>query len=146
RASPRSRGPVGTWQGEEKERRPMNVALWGLQAVLALLSLSGGAYKAFKFAELANQMRALSHGGWRALGILGLVFGILLIVPGAANWMPVLTVVAAAVLTLECLALSGLYAQYSLKLTAANPLVWSVAMALMAAIVAYGRYALSPLA
>lgn len=30
----------------------------------------------------------------------------------------------------------------SLQLTAANPLVWVVAMALMAAFVAYGRYAL----
>src|SRR5262245_49709876 len=124
----------------------MNVALWVIQATLALLCLSGGAYKAFKFAALANQMRALSHGGWRALGLLELVCGILLIVPGAASWMPMLTVLGAAVLTLECLALSGLYARYSVKVTAANPLVWSVAMAVMAAFVAYGRYALSPMA
>jgi hypothetical protein len=124
----------------------MNVLLWIIQAVLALLCLSGGAYKAFKFDELANQMRALSHGGWRALGVLEIVCGILLIVPVAAKWMPVVTPLAAAVLALETLALSGLYARYSLKLTAANPLVWSVAMALMAAFVAYGRYTLSPLA
>ena len=124
----------------------MNVLLWVIQAALALLCLSGGAYKAFKFDELANQMRALSHGGWRALGVLEIVCGILLVVPAAAKWMPVVTPLSAAALALETLVLSGVYARYSLKLTAANPLVWSVAMALMAAFVAYGRYALSPLA
>jgi hypothetical protein len=123
----------------------MNVLLWIIQAALALLCLSGGAYKAFKFDELANQMRALSQGGWRALGALEIVCGILLVVPAAAKWMPVVTPLAAVALALETLALSGLYGRYSLKLTAANPLVWSITMALMAAFVAYGRYALSPL-
>jgi hypothetical protein len=70
------------------------------------------------------------------------VYGILLIVPGAASWMPVATPFAAAMLVVETLALSGLYTRYSLKLTAANPLVWSIAMAAMAAFVAYGRYEL----
>jgi hypothetical protein len=119
----------------------MNILLWILQIVLALLCLSGGAYKAFKFDELANQMRALSHGAWRTLGVLEMVCGILLVVPAATHWMPILTPLAAAALTLECLFLAGVYARYSRKLTAANPLVWSVVMALMAAFVAYGRYA-----
>ena len=123
----------------------MNVLLWMLQAALALLCLAGGAYKAFKFAEVAQHMRALSHGGWRALGVLEMVCGILLIIPAAAQWMPVLTPLAAAALALECLVLSALYSRYSLKLTAANPLIWSVGMGLVAAFVAYGRYALRPL-
>jgi hypothetical protein len=123
----------------------MNILLWVLQLVLALLCLSGGAYKALKFDELANQVRALSRGGWRALGVFEVLCGILLIVPAAASWMPILTPLAAAALALEALALAGVYARYSRELTAANPLVWSVAMALMAAFVAYGRYALAPM-
>ena len=123
----------------------MNILLWVLQLALALLCLSGGAYKAFKFDELAKQMSALSRGGWRALGVFEMVCGILLIVPAAAKWMPVLTTLAAAALALEALALSGVYARYSRRLTAANPLVWSAAMGLMAIFVAYGRYALWPL-
>ena len=123
----------------------MNVLLWVTQAALALLCVSGGAYKAFKPDELARQMRALSHGAWRALGVLEIVCGILLVVPAAAASMPVVAPIAAAVLLVETVLLSGLYARYSLKLTAANPLVWSAAMALMAAFVAYGRYQLSPL-
>ncbi len=124
----------------------MNVLLWVLQGTLALLNLFGGAYKAFKFDELATHMRALSRGGWRALGVLEMVCAILLVVPAAATWMPVLTPLAAAALALENLALSGLYARYSLKLAATNPLVWSVVMGLLAAVVAYGRLALMPLA
>jgi DoxX-like protein len=124
----------------------MNIVLWVLQLALALLCLSGGAYKAFKFDELANQMRALSHGGWRALGVFEMFCGILLIVPAAAKWMPLLTPLAATALALETLALAVVYARYSRQLTAANPLVWSAMMGLMAAFVAYGRYALRPLA
>jgi hypothetical protein len=68
-----------------------------------------------------------------------------LIVPAALNWMPVLTLVAAAVLALEGLALTAMFARHSLRLTAQNPMTWNVVMGLLAAFVAYGRYALSPL-
>jgi hypothetical protein len=124
----------------------MNLFLWVLQIVLAFLCLSGGAYKAFKFEELANQMRSLSRGAWRVLGVFEMLCGVLLIVPAAVKWMPGLTPLAALALALECLFLSAVYARASLELTAANPLVWSAAMTLMATFAAYGRYSLEPLA
>lgn len=124
----------------------MNVLLWILQVVLAFMYLSGGAYKLFKFEELASQMQLLPHLGWRLLGALEMAGGILLIVPTATKWMPLLTPLAALVLTLETLFLSGVYARYSLKLVAENPLVWSAVMGVLVAFVAYGRYALSPAA
>jgi len=117
----------------------MNVLLWVIQVALALLYLAGGSYKVFKFDALANHMRALPRGGWRALGALEVIGAVLLFVPAV-------TPLAAAALALETLALAGLYARYSLKLAATNPLVWSVVMGLLAAGVAYGRYALRPLA
>ena len=123
----------------------MNILLWVLQVALALLYLAGGAYKVSGSGELANQFRALSRGGWRALGVLEMLGAVLLVVPAAATWMPVLTPLAAAVLALETLALAGLYARYSIKLTAANPLIWAVVMGLLVGLVAYGRFALSPL-
>jgi hypothetical protein len=123
----------------------MNILLWVLQAVLALLYLSGGAYKIFSFDELATQMTALSRGGWRALGVLEIVGAVLLIVPAALKWMALLTPLAAAVLALETLAIAALYASYSLELAATNPMVWAVLMGLLAAFVAYGRYSLTPL-
>src|SRR5687767_12731201 len=112
---------------------PMNVLLWILQVVLAFLCLSGGAYKVFKFDAIAKQMEPLSRGGTAAVGVLEMVCGILLIVPAATKWMPVLTPIAAAVLALESLALAGLYARHSLELAPTNPLVWSVVMAALAA-------------
>jgi uncharacterized membrane protein YphA (DoxX/SURF4 family) len=117
----------------------MNVVLWILQAALAFLYLAGGAYKVFKVDELTNHVRALPRGGWRALGVLEMLGGILLIVPAA-------TALAAAVLALETLTLAWIYAGKSLKLVAANPFVWAAVMGLLVAFVAYGRYALTPLA
>ena len=101
----------------------MNVLLWVLQIALALLSLGGGAYKVFMFDELAKvpAMGALSRGGWGALGVFEMLCAVLLVVPAAANWMPVLTPLAAAALALESLALAGLYARYSLEFDRYQP-------------------------
>jgi hypothetical protein len=73
------------------------------------------------------------------------VCAVLLVVPAAAKWLPVLTPFAAAALALESLALAVWFARYSLSLRATNPLVYVVVGGLMAAFVAYGRYVLSPL-
>lgn len=124
----------------------MNALLWILQVALALLYFAGGAYKMFQFNELANHVVALPRGAWPALGVLEMVCAILLVVPVSAKWMPVQIPLAAGALALEALALAALYAQYSLALTAANPFVWAAVMGLMVAFLAYGRYAIRPLA
>src|SRR5207237_10744770 len=109
RTPPRPHGSVNTNEKEDKEEAPMNVLLWVLQVALALLYLAGGSYKVFKFDELATHMRALSRGGWRALGVLGMLCAVLLIVPAAAKWMTVLIPLAAAARALETEALAGRY-------------------------------------
>ncbi|MET0287664.1 MAG: DoxX family protein [Polyangiales bacterium] len=121
----------------------MNVLFWVLQATLALLYLSGGAYKVFAFDDMATQLSALPRGGWSALGVVEMVGALLLILPWALKWQPTLTPLAAAVLTVETLALAGLYASYSLELAPTNPLIWALVMAALAGFVAYGRYAQS---
>ena len=73
----------------------MNVLLWVLQVALALLYLAGGIYKVSRFDELARQFSALSRGRWRALGALEVLGAVLLVAPAAANWLPVLTPLAA---------------------------------------------------
>jgi hypothetical protein len=120
----------------------MNVLLWILQVALALLCLAGGAYKLFQFDELAKvpATAALPRAGWGAIGVLEMLCAVLLIVPIAVNRMPILTPLAAAVLAVEALALSVNNARYSLQLAVTNPLVWTLAMAVMAAFVAWGRY------
>jgi hypothetical protein len=126
----------------------MNVLLWIVQVALAIFSFAGGSFKVFRYEDLAQVPAAavLPQGGWSALGMFEMVCGVLLIVPAAIKWMPILTPAAAAALALESVILAVLFGRHSLELTAANPFVWVVAMALMAAFVAYGRYALRPLA
>ncbi len=124
----------------------MRVLLWIIQAALAPLSFAGGAYKVFAFDELAKMPAtgALSRGSWGALGVFEMVCGVLLIVPTATKWKPFLTPIAAAALAVESLALAVFYARYSLAFAARNPLVWVVAMAVMAVVVVWGRSALRP--
>jgi uncharacterized membrane protein YphA (DoxX/SURF4 family) len=123
----------------------MNILMWILQVALAFLYISGGAFKTFKFEELAKES-PLPHSAWRALGVLEMLGAVLLVVPAATGWMPALTPLAALVLALETLALAAMFARKSLKLAVTNPMTWALVMGLVAAFVAYGRYALSPLA
>ena len=56
----------------------MNVLLWVLQVVLAMLCISGGAFQIFKLDQLKQQtaaMRALPAGLWGFLGAWGCVAG-----------------------------------------------------------------------
>lgn len=123
----------------------MKVLLWVIQIALALLYLAGGAYKVFSIDEWASApwFGVLPRSGWSALGVIEVVGAVLLVAPVVLKWKPGLTSLAAAALALETLALAGLYARYSLEMTAANPLVWSLVMGLLAACVAYARYALN---
>ena len=123
----------------------MNILFWVLQVLLALLLLAGGGFKVVNPNDPAKQIRAISPAAWRAIGVFEVLGAVLLIVPSAAKWMPALTPLAAAALALENLALAVVYARHSTKLVAANPLVYVVPIALMAILVGYGRYALSPL-
>ncbi|MEP7311900.1 MAG: DoxX family protein [Pseudomonadota bacterium] len=121
----------------------MNLLLWIFQIVLALLSIAGGAYKLFAYADLAKMpaTAALPQFAWGALGLFELACGLLLVVPPALKWMPVLTPLAAAALALESLGLVVLYSRYSTQLAPSNPLVWVALMAVLAVLIAYGRSA-----
>jgi len=65
-------------------------------------------------------------------------------VPAVVRTTPIPTAIIAAALAVETLALAVVYATYSRDLTAANPLVWAVVIGVLAAFVAYGRYAVKP--
>jgi uncharacterized membrane protein YphA (DoxX/SURF4 family) len=119
----------------------MNILLWILQIALAFVFLTGGAYKVFKVENLAGHFRGLPPNVWRALGVIEIVGGVVLVVPAGVSGVPMLTALAAAVLAIESLALAAAYARKSVKLVAANPFVWCAPLGLVAAVVAFGRYA-----
>lgn len=119
----------------------MNIVLWILQGLLALLCISGGAFQIFKLDDLKKNvaaMRELPPGLWACLGAFGIVAGLCLILPMALGVLPVLTPIAAVGVAAQSLLISGFYVKYGDR----PPLPYSLTMAILAAVIAVGRFAL----
>ena len=122
----------------------MNVLLWVLQILAALLYGASGVMKVFlldRVREGVPSFDALPKKAWTALGILELVCVVGLIVPAAFRWKPGLTAVAAAVLALESLVFVWVHVQYR----ELPSILVSGALGLLMAFLAYGRTVLKPL-
>jgi hypothetical protein len=122
----------------------MNILLWVLQGIGALLYGSSGVMKTFMFDKVSKDVPsfgALPRNGWIALGILELVCTVGLIVPDALVWQPSLTILAAAVLALESLVFIGVHVTYR----EVTPTILSGVLGLAMAFIAYGRVFLKPL-
>ena len=119
----------------------MNILLWVLQALAALMYGASGVMKVFMFDKISADVPsfgALPREAWMALGILELVCTVGLIVPAAFHWQPALTVVAATVLAIESLVFIGVHAKYG-EIT---PIIISGVLGLLMAFIAYGRMVL----
>ena len=112
----------------------MNILLWVLQVLAALLYGSSGVMDVPSFGALPRE-------AWMALGILELVCTIGLIVPAAFHWRPQLTILAATFLATESLVFVWVHVQYH-EMT---PLILSGVLGLLMAFVAYGRMVLRPI-
>jgi uncharacterized membrane protein YphA (DoxX/SURF4 family) len=122
----------------------MNILLWVLQVLAALLYAASGTMKIFMFDKISADVRsfaALPRNVWKALGILELVCVIGLIVPAVLHWRPGLTVVAAAVLALESLVFIWVH----VKCREIPSLIMSGVLGLLMAFLAYGRMFLAPI-
>lgn len=122
----------------------MNVLLWVLQLVTALLFGASGVMKVFLFDKVSHDVPsfgALSRETWKILGIVELVCVIGLIVPSACHWHAQLTVAAAAVLAAESLVFVWVHVKYR----EVGTIVFSVVLCLLMAFIAYGRWVLAPL-
>ena len=121
----------------------MNILLWALQALAALLYAASGIMKVFMFDKVSKDVPsfgALPRNAWTALGILELVCVVGLILPGALHWHPKITVLAAAILAIESLVFIGVHVKYR-EMT---PIIMSAVLGLLMAFIAYGRFALKP--
>jgi uncharacterized membrane protein YphA (DoxX/SURF4 family) len=122
----------------------MNILLWVLQILAALMYAASGVMKVFMFEKISHDVPsfgALPREVWRALGILELVCVVGLIVPAAFHWQAQLTILAAAVLAVESLVFVWVHVKYQEK---ASVIMVGVLGLLMAFIV-YGRIVLSPI-
>jgi uncharacterized membrane protein YphA (DoxX/SURF4 family) len=122
----------------------MNIQLWVLQILGALLYLSSGVMKVFMFDKISQDVPsfgALPRKAWVALGILELVCAAGLIVPDAFHWHPHLTVLAGAVLSVESLVFIWVHVKYR----EVAPTILSAVLGLLVAFIAYGRMVLQPI-
>ena len=122
----------------------MNILLWVLQVLAALLYAASGVMKVFMFDKVSEgvpSFGALPRPAWKVLGILELVCTVGLIVPDALHWHPVLTVVSAALLTIESVVFVWVHAKYR-EIT---PIILSGVLGLLMAFIVYGRMVLKPI-
>jgi hypothetical protein len=122
----------------------MNILLWVLQVLAALLYGSSGVMKVFMFDKISQDVPsfgALPREIWKALGIIELVCTVGLIAPAAFHWHAPLTILAAAVLAAESLVFIGVHVKYR----EIAPMVFSGVLGLLMAFLAYGRMFLKPI-
>src|ERR1700689_3737312 len=109
------RNPRAHADAETGRRHAMNILLWVLQVLAALMYGASGVMKVFMFDKVSEQVPsfgALPREAWMALGILELVCTAGLIVPAAFHWQPALTVAAATALAIESLVFVWVHAKY----------------------------------
>jgi uncharacterized membrane protein YphA (DoxX/SURF4 family) len=122
----------------------MNILLWILQVLAALLYTASGVMKVFFFDEVSGDVPsfgALPGEAWAAMGIVELACVVGLILPGLLRRRPALTGVAAAVLAAESLVFIWVHAQYG----ETGSIVFSAGLGLVMAFVAWGRLVRVPL-
>lgn len=122
----------------------MNILLWVLQALTAILYAASGMMKVFMFDKISRDVPsfgALPRGAWLSLGVLELVCTVGLIVPSALRWHPTITIAAAVLLALE----SVLFVWVHMKYAEATPIIMSGVLGLLMAFIAYGRLLLQPI-
>jgi uncharacterized membrane protein YphA (DoxX/SURF4 family) len=122
----------------------MNILLWVLQVLAALLYASSGVMKVFLFDKVSQDVPsfgALPRGVWTALGVLELVCTVGVIIPDALHWHPPLTILAAGVLAIESLVFIGVHVKYR----ETGPIAMSAVLGVLMAFIAYGRMVLHPI-
>jgi uncharacterized membrane protein YphA (DoxX/SURF4 family) len=121
-----------------------NAALWTVQVILgALFIFAGGMKLIVPIAELAKQMPVALPGAFlHTIGVLELAGGLGLILPGVLRFRPYLTPLAASGLVIIMSGAIGTSITTGPFKLAASPFV----VGLLAAVVAYGRARIVPLA
>jgi hypothetical protein len=121
----------------------MNILLWVLQVLAALLYGSSGVMKVFMFDKISHDVPsfgALPREAWKTLGLLELVCTVGIIVPALLHWHPPLTILAALILAAESLIFIGVHIKYR----ELSSTILSGVLGFVMTFIAYGRFALNP--
>jgi uncharacterized membrane protein len=121
----------------------VNVALWIVQAFLALAFFGAGFDQAVNYNDARRRLPwvgSLSRGGATFIGALEIVGAIGLIVPAWTGTIPSLTILAAAALAV----LMGLAVVFHSRRHEIPQLGFSAFCGILAALVAFGRIVVAP--
>lgn len=127
----------------------MNIALWILPGLLAVMFLMAGMMKATKskdeLKEAAGENMAwvdsVSASNVRLIGILEVLIALGLVLPHLTGILPWLTPLAAVGLVCTMIGAAALHVQRG---DGAQAIVTNLVLLLLAAFVAYGRFVLIP--
>ena len=122
----------------------MKILLWILQILTALMYAASGVMKIFMFDKISGDVAsfgALPRRVWFVLGVLELVCVLGLLVPSAFHWHSDLTVLAAALLTVESLIFIGVHVKYR----ETSSIIMSAVLGIVMVFIAYGRLVIEPI-
>lgn len=118
----------------------MNIAIWVLQAVLALLFLAAGAMKASKsreeLAESMGWVEDFSEKSIRSIGLVEILAAFGLLLPSMSGILPVLTPLAATGLAITMVLAIGVH----LRRREFPAIAVNLILLAMSAVVAWGRF------
>lgn len=117
----------------------MNIALWIVQILLAILFLMAGSKKAFQTEQAKNSMdwaKNVSNGKFVAIGVAEILGAIGLVLPWALDIVPILTPLAAVGLALIMIFAAMLHA----KRKENKSVMSNIIILVLALIVVIGRF------
>ena len=118
----------------------LNIVLWVIAGLLAAMYVMSGSTKAFRYEAARERMawvRDMPEPLVRFIGVVELLGAIGLILPRLTGILPWLTPVAAAGLAVDMLLATGFH------ISRKETFVPTTVLTILAAFVAYGRFALS---
>jgi hypothetical protein len=119
----------------------MNIVLWILQVALALFFAMAAVQQLFNYDKLTEQFaiyKALPRPFWVGYAIISLACAVGLVLTMVS---PVITPIAALVLTVQGLIFASLYAHYAgFRPSFAMWAGWTLSPVVVAAFIAYARY------
>lgn len=120
----------------------MNIALWILQALLALHTAIGAGWKLFNSEQAVPTLAALPNGVWMTLIPLELLCAAGLVVPAVAPSLGWLVPLAAIGIAVEMLVFSGVHLRAGAEDN--GPMYYWLGVAAVCAVIALGRLFVAP--
>jgi len=121
----------------------MNIALWILQALLALHTLVGAIWKFSNSEQTVGPLAGIPHGIWQALSIVEIIAAIGLVLPVINKRFGRYVPLAALFVTAEMIFFSIVL--LASGATDYNPMYYWLVVAAICIFIAYGRMRLNPI-